>query len=195
MVDLLRSLFLEEPWPLIVAAFALAAVAVIIARAAGKPAYGLTAGLALIATALLAIPLSIVITTDHEQVAQRLDALMAAASNYDRAALDAVATDDLTLLGPSGTPIRQRPGLDIWVQNIAEQYNLRQHRIWTQQTTFPSDGLAITQAEIRTYTENLGAPARTWWELRWTRTPQHGWKISSMTWLRSSAGVPEPGSF
>ncbi len=197
-MDALRSLFLEEPWPLVVGAVALSAAALLICKALGKPAFGLVASGLLVATALLGVVLSLVVTTDHEQVRDRLRGLMSAASPYDVEMLNAIAADNLRLTvagqGGQGRLIRQRPALDEWLEEIIDRFGLREHRVWSQQTRFISDSRAVTEAEIRTYVDVMGVPARTWWEIHWEQRGARGWQVIEMRWMRSAEGVPAPGT-
>ncbi|QDU72910.1 nuclear transport factor 2 family protein [Mucisphaera calidilacus] len=193
MIDTLRVLFLEEPWPVVVASVALAAIAFLIARALQRTRAGIILAMGCLDIAFIALILSFAITTDHEHVNARLDQLLQLATDTDNPEFNHAADDNLTILAPGPTVIYQRPELDDWAQSITDKYGIRRHRVWSQTTTFPSPDTATTQAEIRTYVETMPTPARTYWDIHWHRTPD-GWKAIEMHWTGSADGTPGPGS-
>lgn len=194
MIDTLRSLLFEEPWPLIVGCIALAAVAFLIARAFRKTTVGLFIVADLLGLAILAIILSTLITTDHEHVQHQLDQLLHLATDTENPQYLAAAAPDLKITTEKGNILYQRPQLDEWAQKTSSLYGILRHRIWSQSTSFPSPDAAITEAEIRTYIEASPTPARTFWQIRWTKTPDNRWQATEMRWVRSAEGTPGPGS-
>ncbi len=178
---------LENPWPVVVGLLAVSAVL----RTVGKrrDQKGLTRaswialllGIGVYAAATL-------IQTDRETLIQQTEALVAATSPADEAALTPLLADRAVLMGPGG---------DVW-DNLTGPFiaeELREHDV--QENTLRMvdasslrRGVGISTMDVSS--RLAGYPMRTQWEVQWQKDPQGRWRITGLKWLSFNQQDPTP---
>lgn len=186
----LSELFLENPWPLVVALLAVSAVLRTVGKRQDQPKavsaswLALLLGLGVYVTATL-------VDTDRELLIERTEAFVVATSPADEAALTALLADRAVLMGPGG---------DVW-DNLSGAFiaqELREHEV-QDNTTRAVDassrrgGRGISTLDV---SSRLGGfPMRTQWELEWQKDPRGEWRITGMKWLSFNQQDPNPNLY
>ncbi len=181
---MLEHLFLESPWAVMAIGVITAIVLLTVGRQrrnkwlalASLGAFALAAGVWFLASA---------VTTDREQLILDTQALVAATSPLDHAALDLLIDPSATVSGPDGTVWLPAGQLRPRLRTALARVSLHGQRVRFVQAIAHDTGWAESTVTVRTEIAG-GAPIYTGWLLSWHRgqEPAGAWRVVDIRWLR-----------
>lgn len=186
----LAELFLENPWPLVIALLGVSAVLRTVGKRHDQPRAVSASWLALLLGVGVYVTATLV-NTDRETLIERTEAFVAATSPADEAALTALLADRAVLMGPGG---------DVW-EDLSGAFiarELREHEVQENQmravdagSNRPGFGLSTMDVSSRL----SRYPMRTQWEVQWQKDPQGQWRITGLKWLSFNQQDPSPNLY
>jgi hypothetical protein len=187
----LSRLLLEDPWPVVIAFLAVAAVLRVVGKRQEQPKAVMVSWVALAVSFGVYVTASLV-NTDRERLVERTEALVAAAWPVDEAAWRDLLAGDALLLGPDGS---------VWDELTAEfvTAELQQHRVEETalravEATPGRPGYGVSTMDLSSRVGD-GFPMRTTWEIVWQQQPDDAWRVLSMKWLSIRNQDPSPNLY
>lgn len=175
----LTQMFLENPWPAVVALVGVSAVLRIIGKRQEQKRL-VVAGWIALALGLGVFVLASAVNTDRETLIARTEAFVEATSPADRAALDAIFFDSVVLLGPEG---------DYWDDLDADFVVERLDRFKVDvldardiDAVADRPGYGVSVMRVSHDVMGQRVPA-TQWEIGWQRDNEARWQITSLKWV------------
>lgn len=181
----LTQMFLENPWPAVIALVGVSAVLRLVGKRQGEKRLVLAGWIALV-LGLGVYLLATLVDTDRETLIARTHMLVKATSPADEAALADLIADRAVLLGPDGNFFD-----DLTAGFIARE--LREHDVQENAlravdaiSNRPGQGVSTMDVSSRLN----GYPMRTEWELAWQNSDDGTWRLTSMKWLSFNQQTP-----
>jgi hypothetical protein len=187
---LVERLTLEDPIAGVVLLLALAVALFFVLNARGRirQACAAAGALALLAAGLLA--LASFVDTDREIIAARTRELVAAVSAADRAQMDQLLADDLTVRVTRVPPGASKEVVMATVESeVRTLYHASEHEVLDLQAAMYGPRVGRTQTRVRVGSEYGAIPS--WWRLDWQRGNDGRWRATRIEalWI---PGVPNP---
>jgi len=181
---MIEHLFLESPWAVTAVCLISAIVLLTVGRQrrnkwlalASLGAFTLAAGVWFLASA---------VTTQREQLILDTQALVAATSPVDNAALDRLIDPAATVSGPDGTVWLSAGQLRPRLHTALARVSLSGQRARSVQAVAHDTGWGESSVTVRTEIAG-GSPIITGWYLSWHRGQETGgaWRVVDIRWLR-----------
>lgn len=186
----LTQMFLENPWPAVVAFVGVSAVLRVIGKRQGQKRL-VVAGWIALALGLGVYVLASVVNTDRETLIVRTEALVEATSPADEAALRDLIAPRAVLMGPDGNVFDSMDAA--FVARELREHNVQENTLRAVAAASNRPGLGISTMDV---SSRLGGyPMRTEWEVAWQRGDDGVWRITSMKWLSFNQQTPSPNLY
>jgi ketosteroid isomerase-like protein len=186
----MQNLLFENPWPLVMALVATAAVLRLVGFRNRRPALTYAAmGAVLLAVGVYV--LSAVVTTDRERIMERTRALVAATAPLDLAVLDDVLAPGAFVSGPDGSAWVEYERVRVELQDVVQRYQPAEHSIRDLQAEAgETRGVSVIDLRTSAGAGGAGLPVRTVWRLHWRKEGDGQWRVAELQWLEFMGQSP-----
>lgn len=176
----LSSLFLEDPWMLLLGLLGITILLWAMARRNGEQRLLRGAWIAAM-VAILIIVISSLVETTREHLMDQTTQLVDAVERHDTATLDALLMPDARVVDENGNVWFPRIMLDNSLKAFAKRFGQWDHRIISINARQDSASEALSGVKIRTtLSEAEPVPVPSHWEFVWVTDEQGRWRVQDI---------------
>ncbi len=182
----LTYLFLEQPWPLVIALLLVTVALTTVGRRQQRPIWR-DVGWSMVAVAAVVLVVARQVETDREQLMrQTRELVQAAQSPMDVQSVDRLLADDVVLVGPDRGLWLEREGILAKLRQIDRKRVVEGQSVGALNATVTDSGEGLSRLSLHT---QLGGPYHqpaigTQWVLHWRQADDGHWRLHEIEWLR-----------
>lgn len=178
-----QSLLLENPWPIVIALVAVAAILRVAGSRQRKPAMSYAA-LASLVAAVGVYLLAAFVITGREAIIQRTEALVAATAPLDAAALDDLIARGAFVSGPDGRPWVEYDAIRPELEHVLQRFRPSEQTIRSLGAEAQATrGRSVIDLRTSLPNSGYGLPVATVWGLEWRKEGDGQWRVAEIRWL------------